>query len=184
MDRGGRLFFASDQLGSSITRAMGRDLWIHDPVTGATERLSDIFPRGTPRGANVPVPNINSLVDAGGTLYFKTADDTLISPGLFGNQELYTSDGTAVGTRQVADLNDNRAGLPLAAGEPDLLPVAGGSVYFRATEGDQVGLAVSDGSRVTILTGLDADPFDPSDLVAAAGNVFFGALTEDQGPQL
>ena len=181
---GGRLFFVADQPGSSITTATGQELWAHDPGTGDTERLSDIFPGGTPPGATVPVPGINSLVDAGGTLYFRATDNTLGPDGLLGNQELYTSDGTPAGTRRVADLNDNEAGLPRSDQEPDLLPVGGGSAYFRATEGDDVELAVSDGATVTFLTDLNADPFDPSDLVAAGGNVFFGAVTDDEGREL
>ncbi len=96
----------------------GYELWKSDGTAAGTTLVKDVRPGNGSGAASLAV----RLVNVGGRLFFN-ADD-----GLHGN-ELWTSDGTAAGTRLVSDL---RPGLEGSA--PSLLVPMGGAVFFFAQE--------------------------------------------------
>ena len=96
------LYFTIDLLGA------GRELWTSDGTPEGTQLLIDIFPErivnGSPRNDG---SNPENLTDVDGTLFF-TAND-----GVNG-RELWTSDGTAEGTRLVADITEGEGSSELS----------------------------------------------------------------------
>ncbi len=112
--------------------------------------------------------NARSLTGTGSRLYF-VADDGV--SGL----ELWTSDGTAPGTRRVADIAPGAA-----SSNPTTLTPSGNSLFFAATEptrGNE--LWVTDGTTAGTRAVTDLNPGPagsaPTELVAFAGGVVFRA---------
>jgi ELWxxDGT repeat protein/cysteine-rich repeat protein len=106
------------------------------------------------------------LIDAGSRLFFRADDGET-------GRELWTSDGTAAGTRLVADLRPGSAGSAPAA-----LTALGGRVFFTAErEGGVRRLWVSDGSAAgTFAAGDGSDAgLNPESLTAAGERLFFVA---------
>jgi ELWxxDGT repeat protein len=121
---GDRLFVAGDHL------------WTSDgTVAGTSQVLLPSGPDVDDGAAYAP----RDLVAFGGQLYFTAVDSQH-------GRELWTSDGTADGTRLVADIAAGRA-----SSDPTDLTVAGSRLFFLANDGSHGrGLWVSDGSSVGI----------------------------------
>lgn len=138
--------------------ATGVELW-HADANGAS-RVADIR-------ANAASSSPTNLTAFGDRLFF-TADD-----GVNG-RELWITDGTALGTRMVADL---RTGANLAS-TPGNITVAGDRLWFSATGNAGHGAFVSDGTAAgtSFVPGRDGTFYaEPNSFRAAGDSVFFAA---------
>ncbi len=185
--RGARIgriaLFAADDL------VHGRELFATDGTKDGTRLVADINPRVVPYPGQTLLPHPLLFAGIGsdpgdpvraGSLAFFTADD-----GTTG-RELWVSDGTARGTRQVADL------VPGAGSSfPRDLVAAGDAVYFFAANppgsagAAGEGLYKSDGTRrgtvrVSDLAGVS----QARSLEVAAGKLFFVAYRRETGTEL
>ena len=113
---GGRLLFMADD------GFHGPELWSTDGTAAGTALVRDIFP-GEPASLPAFLLTPASFVVAGGRLFFP-ADDG--AHGL----ELWQTDGTAVGTRMVQDINPGVAGS-----QPRGFTAVGDRLYFTADDG-------------------------------------------------
>src|SRR5689334_16763056 len=108
---------------------------------------------------------IRYLTGAGGRLYFLVSD-----PDHGG--ELWTSDGTADGTRLVKDINPGPAGS-----DPDNLTAVGDSLYFTAgVPGGGTGIWRSDGTAQGTVLVKDMNPSgspSPSQFTAVGNRLYF-----------
>ena len=140
------------------------------------ERVALLLSGLSGEAVTLPSPAANLTVVGGDSLYF-TAVDAL------GSNQLWVSDGTAGGTRHVADL----------PGTPDRLVDGGGVLHFTLTGGQSNASAgitepdqlwkVQAGSPAIVFV----DQFDstPVDVVAAGGKVFVkvdGGIRVDGAP--
>ena len=185
--RGARIgriaLFAADDL------VHGRELFATDGTKDGTRLVADINPRVTPVDGSDLLPHPLHFFGIGsdpgdpvraGSLAFFGADD-----GTTG-RELWVSDGTSRGTREVADL------VPGAAGSsPRGLVAAGDAVYFFAANppgsagAAGEGLYKSDGTRrgtvrVSDLSGAS----EARALEVAGGKLFFVAFRLETGTEL
>jgi len=151
----GLLFFFQDD------GIHGRELWRSDGTPLGTFRLRDLCP-GSCGSRN---SYSESAMAASGSSLFFVAND-----GVHG-LELWTTDGTALGTRMVLDL------LPgLASSAPRLLTAASGQVFFVAqTAGSSWQLWRSDGNakgtyRVSLPEG--TSDLNPTSIHATSDFVF------------
>ncbi|HEV7671297.1 MAG TPA: ELWxxDGT repeat protein [Thermoanaerobaculia bacterium] len=185
--RGARIgpiaLFAADDL------VHGRELFATDGTKDGTRLVADIDPRVTPVDGSELLPRPLHFFGIGsdpsdpvraGSLAFFAADD-----GTTG-RELWVSDGTSRGTRQVADL------MPGAgSSSPRDLVATGDAVYFFAanppgsagTAGE--GLYRSDGTRRgTVRVGDLAGVSEARGLQVADGKLFFVAYRRETGTEL
>jgi ELWxxDGT repeat protein len=146
----------------------GAQLWQTDGTSAGTRLVTPIAPGFVNSLSSTP----SDLTFAGTTLYFAAAD------GPHGD-ELWASDGTAVGTRLVKDINTDTIGS-----FPSLLTNANGTLYFAANGGplsplgDQEAIWKSDGTSAGTMPVV---PFDfSSPLVSVNGMVFFAAGFDSQ----
>ena len=169
---GPSLLFAADD-GIS-----GRELWATDLTAGGTRLVSDIDPRG--QGTNFPADSSpGPLVPLGGISLFAASEETH-------GRELWASDGTAAGTRLVADL------LPgTGSSSPHDLTLLGGRVWFLAADPQNAGgeaLWASDGTAAgTRLVAPLSDSGSPAlarSLTAAGSRLFFVVDGETVGSEL
>lgn len=143
-------------------------LWRSDGTPGTTVRL-------TPTELEV-IP-LEPLRAAGGRVFFVAADEH--------GQELWTSDGTAAGTRLVADLEPGALGS-----DPRSLTVFQDRLYFTAEVGDSGSeLWASDGTPEGTVLVKDIDPrpgrsSEPQLLTVHAGRLYFPAADEEHGREL
>jgi ELWxxDGT repeat protein len=177
---GGRLLFAADD------GRVGRELWSSDGTTAGTRLVYDIDARFTP----APAPNrcahpsqVGLSSDPreltalrGGAVFAATDKKT--------GRELWWTDGTAAGTRRVADLRPG----PNDSLPHDLTPF-GGLVYFFATaSGQGEGLWRTDGTaRGTVLVrdlSLNGLPSWGASLRAAGDRLFFAVDNPATGAEL
>lgn len=108
---------AEELLITAVTAATGRELWRLDRSTGQLVLVADIAPGGISGvGRGFPVGD--------GDLLFLSAGDEV------DGFEPWVSDGTAAGTRQLADVNPGAN-----SSNPILLGVADDTVYFTADDG-------------------------------------------------
>ena len=126
---GGTLYFAADD-GSD-----GNELWASDGTTAGTHLVKDVNPGTTsgpvlaPSGFPLPSPptpnssNPSWLTDVNGKLYFTAQTDA-------NGTQVWTSDGTAAGTRLAAGV------LPLV--NPASLTADNGKLFFTATDSQGV----------------------------------------------
>jgi ELWxxDGT repeat protein len=167
------------QLGGSVLFAgtdpgHGTELWRTDGTAAGTALVKDLAP-----GPDSSSPR--DFVVVGNTVFFAT----LVAAGKTRLSSLWASDGTAAGTRLLANLT-----VPDIPGEQisQLTPM-GTMVFFTVNDG-AVGkeLWVSDGTVIGTHLTLDIDPgsFDsnPHDLVAFGGKLFFGADEPAKGDEL
>ena len=97
----------------------GRELWKSDGTAAGTKLVKDIYP-----GSNsYPYPHGSEprgFIKLGGTLYFTAADAAH-------GRELWKTDGTAAGTKLVADIDPGRH-----SSHPDQFAVHAGTLFFDA----------------------------------------------------
>ena len=98
----------------------GVELWRSDGTAGGTWQVKDINPGPEPSAVGLVQ---NSIVDAGGTLFFSASDGR-------NGHELWKSDGTEAGTVMVADIRPGPADS-----YPAHMVAAGSGVYFFADNG-------------------------------------------------
>ncbi|WP_036842327.1 ELWxxDGT repeat protein, partial [Planktothrix agardhii] len=149
----------------------GDELWKSDGTAIGTVLVKDINPGATGSFgsfANQLVPYGSSLTNVDGTLYFQAIDPTK------GN-ELWKSDGTAVGTVLVKDLNPGAS-----SSNPIYLTNVNGTLYFNANdEGTTNGseLWKSDGTAAGTVLVKDINPgashSNPSELTNVNGTLYF-----------
>ena len=148
----------------------GDELWITDGTPTGTRMVRDIWP-------GPDSPYIQQFVLMGGIAYFWAND------GVNG-AELWRSDGTTAGTRIVVNIGAGSTG----AGSYNLpgraLVVAGGVLYFAASDAMGLELWRSNGTadgtyRVRDINTGDSGS-DIQQLIASGSRVFFGA-TDGQG---
>jgi ELWxxDGT repeat protein len=101
--------------------ATGLELWKSDGTDTGTKLVSDIW-TGT-NGANPNSSFPDSLVNFNGSLYFAASEPT-------NGREVWSSDGTALGTRRVSNINP-------ATGDasPAKLTAVGTRLFFTASDG-------------------------------------------------
>lgn len=121
--------------------------------------------------------NPTNFIDINGVVYF-TADD-----GIHGI-ELWKTDGTAVGTKMVKDINEGNSGS-----SPNNLVNFNGTLFFSADNGiNGQELWKSDGSSLgTVLVkdiNTGANSSSPRGFINANGTLFFVAHHEDTGFEL
>lgn len=115
---GGKLFFSADDVTTN-----GRELWVSDGTLGGTFQLVDSA-MGTDPTTGEPLDGEPELLgEIGGELLFTTTD---------GNQdrELWTSDGTSVGTTVVKNLNPSTQDADVRS----ITPI-GTDIFFIANDG-------------------------------------------------
>jgi ELWxxDGT repeat protein len=158
---GGRTVFEAAQ-GTPTT-----ELWYLDPGTTVPRRLLGC-PMGCPRLDGVPI------VKRGHRIFFSGWDATR-------GHELWTSDGTAEGTRPLKNLCPGPCD-----GRPGRFRVVGDHILFSTAAGD---LWVTDGTtpgtvRLAALPPDDLSPHGPPlDLAEADGLVVFTGFDPVDGPQ-
>jgi choice-of-anchor C domain-containing protein len=165
---GNTLFFvATDPLG-------GRELWMTDGTESGTTRVADIRP-GLGNAFAVDDLGWNfqpDLINVDGTL-FMGADD-----GVHG-LEVWKSDGTAVGTVLVKDVNPGSGGsMPRGASFASL----NGQLYFAVHQFVDSGIWRSDGTAegtVSVKAGLE-----PAFMVPMNGKLFFRGTVAGYGQEL
>jgi ELWxxDGT repeat protein len=109
----GLIFFAAND------GVHGWELWKSDGTAAGTVMIGDLRPgSGSPFGAFT-----NLLTGVGGAIYFRCFDRAH-------GEELCVTDGTAAGTRMVADINPG-----LNSSQPSLLAVAGDRLLLSANDG-------------------------------------------------
>ncbi|HKI00721.1 MAG TPA: ELWxxDGT repeat protein [Thermoanaerobaculia bacterium] len=161
----GRLFFVARLPGES-----GFSLWRSAGTPGSTSRL-------TPE--SLRVLTLEPLRAIGAQVFFVAADADH-------GEELWTSDGTAEGTRMLADLEP---GLQQGS-QPRSLTVFGGRLYFTASVGEGGReLWRSDGTPGGTVLVKDVDPrpgrgSEPQNLTGHAGRLYFSAADEEHGLEL
>ncbi len=160
---GGRVVFAAGRGISS-----GQQLWVLDPGTKKPHLL-----QGCPGGCPEPVEALAPAAVLGGRLYFAVLD---VRQGF----ELWTSDGTAQGTRRFFK---NLCPGPCAS-EPTPLRVALGRLLFSDGAGR---LWASDGTAAGTVRFAQA-PFGPPsfvrlDFTEIGGRIVFTGLDPASGPQ-
>jgi ELWxxDGT repeat protein len=171
----------------------GVELWQSDGTQGGTRQVVDIDQQGevvigSPSylapGSSHPGP----LVRLGAALLL-AADD-----GLTG-RELWATDGTEAGTREVRNINpqylgdDSSGDIRPAGSDPDFLVRLGGVVLFTADDGlTGRELWVTDGTEAGTRQLRDLRPgaegSQPHDLVAFGGAVYFFASAGGPGEAL
>ncbi|MDO9712745.1 hypothetical protein [Paracraurococcus lichenis] len=151
-DRDDRNFVALGDgraLFSAKDAAHGPELWVSDGTAAGTRLVADIYP-GSADWAGGP----HDFVALGdGRALFVAYDGAQ-------GKELWASDGTAAGTRLVADINPGGSpGWPAWSNPHDFVALGGGRALFVADDGVHgPELWVSDGSTVGTRLVKDIDP--------------------------
>jgi ELWxxDGT repeat protein len=183
---GNRLVFAADD------GVHGRELWSTDGTTKGTRLVADINPLRSPEPPpscpdGIPDPQTDSglpsnpdgfaKLGAGNVALFAADDGTT-------GRELWATDGTAKGTRRVADLFPG----PLGSSPHDLTRL-GNLIYFLASPtGVGDALYRTDGTTAgTVLVSdlqVNGTPTWAKSLTVSGGKLFFVAYNELSGDEL
>jgi ELWxxDGT repeat protein len=158
------------------------ELWRSDGTAIGTYRVKDINPGvgGSDLGFGFATPEIATgvvMVNAGSTLYFRAND------GVHG-MELWRSDGTAVGTVIVKDINPG-----IGDSCPAQLTAVGNDVYFIASDGVRgFELWRSNGTEAgTVMLGDIAQGEDwvvDDSLRLINGRLYFNAKSSEYGKEV
>ena len=172
----GALFFVAND-GSS-----GQELWKSDGTSAGTVQLVDILPGdydspypGYPVRPRSSYPF--GLTNVNGTLFFSAND------GVHGN-ELWKSDGTAVGTSIVKDL------IPgFDSGSPNNLVNANGTLLFSATDaahGRELWKTNGTAAGTSLVKDINTQTLSssPTEVTNVNGTLFFTAYDVDHGIEL
>ena len=164
---GDTLFFTADD---GVT---GTELWKTDGTSTGTQLVADISP-----GTADTLFQFYSLTSHGGKLFF------VASPGgLNDDPEVWSSDGTAVGTQRVKDIREGGGSAPRQ------LTSSGPYLYFTADDGSEPGRQLwrTDGTEASTVSLTTEDVgFDVESIIDVAGTLFFigGSTWESQHPFL
>ncbi len=142
----------------------GVELWTHDPATGNTFQLRDIYP-GDDFTHSLP----NYLIVVGNFVFFSASDNRQAGTGT----ELWKTDGTTEGTVLVADVRPGNVG----SGARELVNL-NGTLIFVAYNG--VGwdnqLWRSDGAGASLIHQF-GEISSPPDVLRVSGNFVYFAAT-------
>ncbi len=127
---GTELYFIADD------NVHGQELWHTNGTLAGTAMLMDINP-GANAAFSAPSSNIIPIKVMNSKLYFCADDGTH-------NKELWVSDGTAMGTHMVIDLNTT----PVFGGKGvfDVLETLGNTIFFDGNDGTGYGIWMTDGT--------------------------------------
>jgi ELWxxDGT repeat protein len=151
---GGRLFFAAKPRGGSDV-----SLWVSDGDGFTALRGLDSFA-------------FNSLTAAADRIFFVSSDAEH-------GEELWTSDGTAAGTRLVRDIHPGPQG-----GSPSALSGGTGALRFRACDADACRLWESDGTEAGTRPLAELGDHAISTVVSAGDLAFFTVNEFAHGTEL
>lgn len=143
---GDKLFFSK----GSAASPFDRELWVCDGTPGSAQMVVDLNP-GTIGGlSNQPMGAYN------GKVYFQGSESSNFGAPI--NFELYSSDGTAIGTTLVKDINPGTS-----SSEPGSWVLYNSELYFNANNGSGTkGLWKTDGTTVGTTEVLaNANDFNP-----------------------
>jgi ELWxxDGT repeat protein len=118
--RGGAAFIAQGPA--------GRQLWKTNGTKAGTQRLTPAQP------GNIDSVTLDELISVDGKLLFQGVGSPSVN-----DREVWISDGTRVGTRELLDLNDQAGGSA-----PTLFTATPGRIYFRARLGTGISLVSID----------------------------------------
>ncbi|MCP9787052.1 ELWxxDGT repeat protein, partial [Cyanobium sp. N5-Cardenillas] len=149
----GKLLFASDDAAGDT------ELWVTDGTTAGTSQLVEINPIVS--FSSAIAPTFITPFD-GGALFF--ADD-----GLSGN-ELWFTDGTAAGTRLLADIQPGATGSRNPVSPFRQLTVSGSKVFFTAN-------TTAEGNELWVIESVAAGPQLVTEIVAGSGSGGISVLT-------
>ncbi len=153
----GKLLFASDDAAGDT------ELWVTDGTTAGTSQLVEINPIVS--FSSAIAPTFITPFD-GGALFF--ADD-----GLSGN-ELWFTDGTAAGTRLLADIQPGATGSRAPINPARQLTVSGSKVFFTAN-------TTAEGNELWVIESVAAGPRLVTEIVAGSGSGGISVLTAFKG---
>ncbi|QDV84911.1 PA14 domain-containing protein [Stieleria magnilauensis] len=167
-ESGGLLYFSADEPVGS-----GRELWVSNGTQSGTMRLIDSQPGSDEYGAPLDGDPQN-LTDIGGTLFFTTLDGTV-------DRELWTSNGTTLTTRPIANINPGTQ----SADVQQFTPV-GDLVYFVANDGingEAVWKADPTGQTITMVADVTPSSIDSVSGLAKFGSgvVFYNSIAGSGG---
>ncbi|AFY28282.1 Calx-beta domain-containing protein [Cyanobium gracile] len=149
----GTLLFASDDAAGDT------ELWFTDGTTAGTAQLVEINP--VTSASSAIAPTFITPFD-GGALFF--TDD-----GISGN-ELWFTDGTASGTRLLADIQPGPTGSRSATNPARQLTVSGGKVFFTANTS-------AAGNELWVIESVAAGPRLVRDILPGSGSSGISVLT-------
>jgi ELWxxDGT repeat protein len=178
---GDRLFFITDD------GVHGRELWVSDGTPAGTRMVVDIAPGGS---ADEPASGICGDSSFEGVRMYAYGERLVFAAddGVHGC-EPWLSDGTAAGTRMIADLNPGSAGSlnwPTEWFSTRAVVILGEQLIFPATDGVHgTELWISDGSAKGTRLLQDIAPgaatSAPDELAVLNGRLFFSADDGDHG---
>jgi ELWxxDGT repeat protein len=151
----GKLFFA----GKNSVR--GAELWVSDGTVTGTKLVRDIKPSSGSGLQESHRFGLGYTLTAVGSQVFFAADN-----GTRGF-ELWKSNGTAIGTNLVKDINPGANGS-----QPSDLTDVNGTLYFAASDSTGTGLWKSNG---TAAGTVKLKNIDPDELTSVNGTLFFSA---------
>ncbi|TWT52953.1 hypothetical protein Pla22_05810 [Rubripirellula amarantea] len=151
----------------------GRELWKTDGTAAGTTMVADVS-----NGTYNTGPTLSAqLTNVGGTLYFSTNDGT-------SGYELWTSDGTALGTLEVADIYSGVGGS-----SPAFFADFGGTVLMRAkdsTHGHELWKSDGTVAGTTMVKDIRVDTLTsyPAHFAAVGDTLYFRANDATHGHEL
>lgn len=169
---GSLVYFQAGGLG------LGRELWVTDGTSGGTRLVIDLQPGEGPFGNS---SNPKPIAELGGELMFKA-----LHPDY--GFEYFLTDGTAAGTRLVADIvpGPEGGGANVASGSGAEL--AGHLVFTAETPGAGVEVWRTDGTSTGTALIADLEPgvdsSFPGSYVALGDRVYFGARNSAVGEEV
>jgi ELWxxDGT repeat protein len=156
---GGMLYFSAND------GAHSRELWKSNGTEAGTVMVKDIYSSDTDYGVQ-PGSYPSNLTNVGGVLYFTTYNGTH-------EHELWKSDGTAVGTAMVKDIQSDPYGFT-----PRNFMAVGNRLFFAFYNNGR-GFWTSDGTETgtVMLKYFNSSDFSmaPSNLTNVGGILFFSA---------
>jgi len=166
----GELYFAANNVLSAATgSAVTDELWKSDGTAIGTQMVAAItFTLGS---GGFALERITELTAVNSSLFFSAYDGST-------GQELWTSDGTTAGTKEVLDIFPGTSSGSPNSSEPSDLTNVNGALYFTATDATHgLQLWTSDGTAAgtKMLSDVTGGVF--ADIANLGANVIFSGLT-------